>query len=445
MSTFYDYAKIWVKAGKGGDGLVAFLREKYRPDGGPAGGDGGRGGDIIFQVDEGLRTLLDFRYNRHFKAKAGQNGMTKGRYGRGAEDLIVGVPPGTIVKDFDTGQVLADLVEEGQEAIVAKGGRGGRGNMKFATHNNPAPEIAENGEPGQERTLQLELRVLADAGLVGFPSVGKSTILSIVSAAKPKIADYHFTTLSPNLGVVDLSDQRSFVLADLPGLIEGAAEGIGLGFQFLRHVQRTKVILHVVDMGGFENRDPFEDYVAINEELKTYDETILERPTIIVANKMDIPEAELYIEEFREKLAAYFEEHFPGRDLPEIFPISAISQSGLKDLMEETYRLIQEEEVRLAQIEAEKVDEVDQTHKLYQIEAEEPYFNLSYDQADKLFVLSGDRIEKDFLMANLEYDESALRFARKLKHHGVDQALVDAGAQAGDIVRIRDYEFEFFD
>ncbi|RAV74064.1 GTPase ObgE [Aerococcus mictus] len=444
MSTFYDYAKIWVQAGKGGDGLVAFLREKYRPDGGPAGGDGGRGGDVIFKVDEGLRTLIDFRYNRHFKAKPGENGMTKGRYGRGADDLVVPVPPGTTVRDFDTGDLIGDLVDDGQELIVAKGGRGGRGNIKFATHNNPAPEIAENGEPGQERTLQLELKLLADAGLVGFPSVGKSTLLSVVSAAKPKVGDYHFTTINPNLGVVTTRNHEEFVLADLPGLIEGASEGIGLGMQFLRHIERTKVILHVVDMGAYENRDPFEDYVKINKELSNYDENLIARPTIIVANKMDIPEAVLYLEEFKEKLSTYFSDNYPDLNVPEIYPISAFAHAGINELMDHTAVLIDEETERREVQEAEKAAEDQKENVNYQIEEEEPYFYINRD-SDGTFILSGRRIEKDFKMANLEYDESAMRFARRLKKQGVDEALREKGAKSGDIVRLLDYEFEFLD
>ncbi|MDO4680879.1 MAG: GTPase ObgE [Aerococcus sp.] len=441
MSTFYDYAKVWVKAGKGGDGLVAFLREKYRPDGGPAGGDGGRGGSVIFKVDEGLRTLIDFRYQRHYKAKAGQNGMPKSKYGKAAEDLVVMVPPGTVVRDFDTKQVIADMVEPGQEAVIARGGRGGRGNKKFATQNNPAPEIAENGEPGEERTIELELRVLADAGLVGFPSVGKSTILSIVTDAQPKIGDYHFTTLSPNLGVVETKEHESFVLADLPGLIEGAASGVGLGFQFLRHVERTKVILHVIDMGGVENRDPFEDYIAINEELKDYDPELLKRPTILVANKMDVPEAELYIEEFRDKLKAYHETHM-DQAMPEIFPVSAYTRQGLDPLMTRTAELIQQEEARLEQ---EKANEPEQEAAVYTLENQtsDAYFHLE-QAGDGFFILSGDGIERDFKMANLDYRESAMRFARRLKYQGVDDALVQAGAEDGDIVQILDYQFEFY-
>lgn len=441
MSTFYDYAKIWVAAGKGGDGIVAFLREKFRPDGGPAGGDGGNGGSIVFRVDEGLRTLMDFRYNRHYKAKPGQNGMPKGMYGKATDDLVVNVPPGTIVKDFDTGEVIADMVETGQEAVVAHGGRGGRGNKKFATHNNPAPEIAENGEPGEERTLILELQVLADAGLVGFPSVGKSTLLSVLTDAQPKIGDYPFTTLSPNLGVVETKRADQFVIADLPGLIEGASEGIGLGIQFLRHVERTKVLLHVIDMGGADDREPWEDYLAINQELYRYDPELLERPTIIVANKMDVPEAELYLEDFKERLPKYYAEQGIVQAVPEIVPISAFRHEGLDNLINKTWQIIQEAREAAAEAEEEPLTATYQMATSDQ-EAEEPYFTLTRE--DDLWILSGKQIEKDFRMANLDYDESALRFARKLTKRGVDEALVKAGAQDGDIVQIADYQFEFY-
>ena len=288
---FVDQVKIQVKAGKGGDGAVAFRREKYVPNGGPAGGDGGKGGSVVLKVDEGLRTLMDFRFHRIFKAQPGQNGMIKGMYGRGAKDLYIDVPQGTTVTDAETGEILGDLIDASQELVVAKGGRGGRGNIHFASAKNPAPEIAENGEPGVERTIQLELKVLADVGLVGFPSVGKSTLLSVVTSAKPKIADYHFTTLVPNLGMVRLDDGRDFVMADLPGLIEGASQGVGLGIQFLRHVERTRVILHLIDMSGVEGRDPFDDYKKINAELATYDPLLLERPQIVVASKMDMPDS----------------------------------------------------------------------------------------------------------------------------------------------------------
>lgn len=320
---FVDQVKIYVKGGDGGNGMVAFRREKFVPKGGPAGGDGGKGADVIFQVEEGLRTLMDFRYQRHFKAPRGEHGMSKNQHGRNAKDMIVKVPPGTIVADANTKEVIADLTEHGQQAVIARGGRGGRGNSRFASPSNPAPELSENGEPGQERDVTLELKVLADVGLVGFPSVGKSTLLSVVSAAKPKIADYHFTTIAPNLGMVETEDNRSFVMADLPGLIEGAHSGIGLGHQFLRHIERTRVIVHVIDMAAIEGRDPYEDYVTINNELQEYNMRLLERPQIIVANKMDMPDAEQNLKVFKEKL----EEDYP------IFPVSALTRSGLRELL----------------------------------------------------------------------------------------------------------------
>ncbi len=320
---FVDHVKIYVKGGDGGDGMMSFRREKYVPLGGPSGGDGGNGADVVFIVDEGLRTLMDFRYQRHFKAPRGDHGMSKGKHGRNAEDMVVKVPPGTVVTDNETGAVIADLVEHGQTAVIARGGRGGRGNTRFVSSTNPAPELSEMGEPGIEKEISLELKVLADAGLVGFPSVGKSTLLSVISAAKPKIADYHFTTLVPNLGMVEAEDGRSFAIADLPGLIEGAHEGVGLGHQFLRHIERTRVIVHVIDMSGMEGRDPYEDYLTINEELKQYNLRLTERPQVIVANKMDMPDAEENLRLFKEKL----------EDDIKIFPISAVTRKGLDPLI----------------------------------------------------------------------------------------------------------------
>ncbi|SER74449.1 GTP-binding protein [Gracilibacillus ureilyticus] len=425
---FVDQVKVYVKAGDGGNGIVAFRREIYVPMGGPAGGDGGNGGDIIFEVDEGLNTLMDFRYQRHFKAKRGENGMGKGMHGKNAEPLVLTVPPGTTVKDVNTGEVLADLIENKQRAVIAKGGRGGRGNIRFATARNPAPEIAENGEPGVERDIQIELKLIADVGLVGFPSVGKSTLLSVVSAARPKIADYHFTTLSPNLGVVDTQDHRSFVLADLPGLIEGAHEGIGLGHQFLRHVERTRVVLHVLDMAGTEGRDPYDDFITINKELEQYDPTILERPQIIVANKMDLPEAEEQLAFFKEQL----EEDYP------IFPISTVTREGIRDLLFAVANKLDEIPKNYKPIE-EKEDRV-----VYRFEKQEKAFRITRDP-DGAFVLSGDQIEKLFKMTDLTRDESIQRFSRQLRGMGVDEALRERGAEDGDIVRLLDYEFEFME
>ncbi len=428
---FVDQVKIYVKAGNGGDGMVAFRREKFVPNGGPAGGDGGKGADVVFVVDEGLRTLVDFRFKRIFKAEHGEHGMSKSMHGRGAEDLVVKVPQGTIVKDIDTGEIIADLVAHGQRAVIAKAGRGGRGNKRFATPANPAPELSENGEPGQERNVQLELKVLADVGLVGFPSVGKSTLLSVVSAARPKIAAYHFTTIVPNLGMVDAGDGRSFVMADLPGLIEGASQGVGLGHQFLRHIERTRVIVHVIDMSGSEGRVPYEDYMAINNELEQYNLRLMERPQIIVANKMDMPDAEENLNEFKTKIA---------EDIP-VFPISAVTKTGLRELLLAIAdKLETTPEFPLNEI----LEQEDEDTVLYKYVAEEPDFEISREP-DGTFVLSGAKIERLFTMTNFERDASIIRFARQLRAMGVDEALRKRGAKDGDIVRLLDYEFEFMD
>ncbi|ENH97963.1 GTPase CgtA [Gracilibacillus halophilus YIM-C55.5] len=425
---FVDQVKVYVKAGDGGDGLVAFRREIYVPMGGPAGGDGGNGGDIIFEVDEGLNTLMDFRYQKHFKAKRGENGMSKGMHGKNADPLILPVPQGTTVKDAHTGEVIADLLEHKQQGTVVKGGRGGRGNIRFASAKNPAPELSEKGEPGEEKDIQIELKLIADVGLVGFPSVGKSTFLSVVSAAKPKIADYHFTTLSPNLGVVDTADQRSFVIADLPGLIEGAHEGVGLGDQFLRHVERTRVILHVVDIASTEGRDPYEDFVTINRELEQYDASLLERPQIIIANKIDVPGAEEMLELFREQV---------GDKYP-IFPVSTVTKQGIRDVLFEVAN-------QLEQI-PKNYQPIEQTEErvVYRYEKEEQPFSITRD-SDGAYVLYGEKIEKLFKMTDFTRDESIQRFARQLRGMGVDDALRKRGAEDGDTVRLLDYEFEFME
>jgi GTPase len=428
---FVDQVKIYVKGGDGGNGMVAFRREKFVPMGGPAGGDGGKGANVIFEVEEGLRTLMDFRYQRHFKAPRGEHGMSKNQHGRNAKDMIVKVPPGTIVSDANTKEVIADLTEHGQQAIVARGGRGGRGNSRFASPSNPAPELSENGEPGQERDIILELKVLADVGLVGFPSVGKSTLLSVVSAAKPKIADYHFTTIAPNLGMVETEDNRSFVMADLPGLIEGAHSGVGLGHQFLRHIERTRVIVHVIDMAATEGRDPYEDYVTINSELQEYNMRLLERPQIIVANKMDMPEAEENLITFKEKL----QEDYP------IFPISAITRSGLRELL----FAIADKLENTSEFPLEEVEEEAGIHRVvYKHEVDERQFYITRDP-DGSFVLSGEGIEKLFKMTDFSRDESVRRFSRQMRGMGIDEALRQRGAKDGDTVKLMDYEFEFID
>lgn len=420
---FVDQVTVYVKGGDGGNGLVAYRREKYVPKGGPAGGDGGNGGDVIFEVDEGLNTLMDFRYNRHYKAKRGENGMSKGKHGKNANPLIVSVPPGTIVYDKATGDVLADLITDKQQAVIVKGGRGGRGNIRFATPKNPAPNIAENGEPGQEKEITVELKVLADVGLVGFPSVGKSTLLSVVSAAKPKVAPYHFTTLAPNLGFVMTDDQRSFVMADLPGLIEGAHAGVGLGHRFLRHVERTRLIVHVIDMAKTEGRNPYEDYTQINAELEKYDEQLLEKPQIIIANKMDMPGAAKNLEVFKQQIDANML----------VFPISAITKKGLKEAL---FAIAD----KLATIPKAEEEQREKVH--YRFEQPTNDFNITRE-SDGTFVLTGSSIERLFKMTDFTTDESVQRFARKLRKMGVDDALRQRGALDGDTVRLLDFEFEF--
>lgn len=428
---FVDKAKIYVKGGDGGDGLIAFIREKYVPEGGPGGGDGGNGGNVIFRVDEGLRTLMDFRYQRHFKAKRGEKGRNKSQHGANADHMVVRIPPGTVVLDDDTGEVLADLTRHGQQIIVAKGGRGGRGNIRFATPNNPAPELAENGGEGQERYVTLELKVMADVGLVGFPSVGKSTLLSVVSAAKPKIGAYHFTTLTPNLGVVDVGDSRSFVMADLPGLIEGAHEGIGLGHEFLRHIERTRIIIHVVDMSGSEGRDPFEDWVKINDELKQYNAGLSDRPQIVAANKMDMPESEELLQQFKEKIASI-------RPDLEIMPISSLTRQGIKELL---YRATDLLDQIPAEPVVEEVAEVNE-RKVFTLDTtEDEGFKIVRD--NDVFVVESVKIERMMKRMQLTTHDAILKLARTLRHMGVDDELRKRGAKDGTIVRIADFEFEF--
>ena len=426
---FVDHVKIYVKGGDGGNGMVAFRREKFVPNGGPAGGDGGKGGDVVFVVDEGLRTLMDFRYKRHFKANRGEHGMSKNQHGKNAESLYVSVPPGTVVTDEENGRVIADLVEHGQKVVIARGGRGGRGNSRFATPANPAPELSEKGEPGQELNVILELKVLADVGLVGFPSVGKSTLLSVVTSAKPKIGAYHFTTIVPNLGMVRIDDGRSFAMADLPGLIEGASEGVGLGHQFLRHIERTRVIVHVIDMSGMEGRDPYEDYLTINKELEQYNMRLTERPQIIVANKMDMPDAEENLKVFKDQLA----------EDAKIFPISAVSRQGLKEMLFAVADLLDETpEFPLHVIEDEETDAT----VLYKHEAKGEDFVISRDD-DGAYVLTGYTIERLFKMTDFSREESVRRFSRQLRGMGVDEALRERGAKNGDTVRLLEFEFDF--
>lgn len=431
---FLDEVKIFVRSGDGGNGLVAFRREKYVPKGGPAGGDGGRGANVVFIVDEGLRTFMDYRYQKKFVAPNGENGMSKGMHGRKSKDLYLKVPPGTVIRDTDTGEVLADLVEHEQEVVVARGGRGGRGNCRFATPSNPAPEIAENGEPGEERNLTLELKLMADVGLVGFPSVGKSTLLSITSKAKPKIADYHFTTLAPNLGVVETKDHRSFVMADLPGLIEGASQGVGLGHQFLRHIERTKVIVHVVDMSATDGRDPYEDYKIINQELAEYNMRLLERPQVVVANKMDIPVASENLKEFKKKLENDGEE-------VDIVEISAFTRSNIDNLLYKVSDILDNTDPNTL-YELDTEEESMENRVLYKHKPKDETFKITRDDTGA-YVVSGPGIERAFLMTDFNRDASVRRFAQQMRSMGVDDALRERGCKNGDTVKILKGEFEF--
>lgn len=431
---FLDEVKIFVRSGDGGNGLVAFRREKYVPKGGPAGGDGGRGANVVFIVDEGLRTFMDYRYQKKFVAPNGENGMSKRMHGRKSKDLYLKVPPGTVIRDTDTGEVLADLVEHEQEVIVARGGRGGRGNCRFATPSNPAPEIAENGEPGEERNLTLELKLMADVGLVGFPSVGKSTLLSITSKAKPKIADYHFTTLAPNLGVVETKDHRSFVIADLPGLIEGASQGVGLGHQFLRHIERTKVIVHVIDMSATDGRDPYEDYKVINAELGEYNMRLLERPQVVVANKMDIPVASENLVEFKKRLAE------DGEDV-DIVEISAFTRNNIDNLLYKISDILDNTDPNML-YELDTEEESMENRVIYKHKPKDETFKITRDDTGA-YVVSGPGIERAFLMTDFNRDASVRRFAQQMRSMGVDDALRERGCKNGDTVKILKGEFEF--
>ena len=421
---FVDEIKIKVEAGKGGDGCTSFRREKYIEMGGPNGGNGGKGADVIFRTDPGLKTLIDLKMMKHIKGEKGVNGKGSDRNGKNAQDVVIDVPLGTTITDEETGLIIADLTSENESVVVAKGGRGGRGNHAFATHEVPAPKMSELGEPGEVKFIKCELKMIADVGLVGMPSVGKSTILSMISSCKPKIGAYHFTTLSPNLGVVKLNDGRSFVMADLPGLINGASEGVGLGIKFLKHAMRTKVIAHVIDMGSFEGRSPIDDYENIIKELESFDERLINKPSIIIANKMDLPNAVDNLEKFRKK--------YPDK---EIYDISAIKHEGFETLI-----------IRLADI-VENTNTVElykeedyASHTLYKFNDSKPY---TITRENDLWVIKGKEIEKLFSMTRFTEDESVARFARKLKGMGIEDDLERMGAKRGDEVKIDEYIFEF--
>lgn len=442
MNMFVDDVTISVKAGNGGNGCVSFRHEKFVPLGGPNGGNGGRGGDVIFVGEKGLTTLLDLKFNKKIKAQPGENGAPKDCFGKDGADVYIKVPIGSVIYDLKTNRVIADITKDKQEAIICKGGKGGKGNTAFATPRISAPQICEKGGIGEEKDIRVELKVLADVGLVGFPSVGKSTLLSVVSAARPKIADYHFTTLIPNLGVVQVKDGRSFVMADLPGLIEGASLGAGLGFQFLRHIERTRVIVHIVDMASVECRDPFEDYLKIKKELKEYDEKLMLRPEIIVANKMDIAEASENLKVFKQKM----EEKFPPvinemgeKEYPyTIIPISAYTRENLDELLFKVADILD-----TISIDAFTEDFADEVVEYTYEKAPDPFTITLAD--DGIYEVTGPMIQKYFDQCDFTHEENVKLFARRIRNLGVDAALRKLGVTHGDTVRILGYEFEFFD
>ena len=421
---FVDETMLKLIAGKGGDGCTSFRREKYIPMGGPDGGNGGKGGDIIFEADKNLKTLVDLRYKKIIKAEKGINGKGSTKNGANAEDVILKVPEGTTIYNADNNFILADLTKDKERVTVAIGGRGGRGNKAFATHSEPAPKFSELGCPGEEVFIRLELKVMADVGLIGMPSVGKSTILSLISGAKPKIAAYHFTTLNPNLGVVHVNNGQSFVMADLPGLIEKASEGVGLGLKFLRHAMRTKILAHVIDMGAFEGRNPIEDYKKIRKEIENYNDKLKRKKEIIIANKMDLPVAKENLANFKKEI----------KDIP-IYEISALEQKGLDYLIHDLANLLE----NLPKDELYKKEEYE-SYIVYKFQNERP-FTIRNDNG--VWVLEGKEIETLFKMTRFTEEEAVLRFARKLKGLGVEEELERLGAKRGDEVQILDYIFEF--
>lgn len=423
---FVDYTKVIIKSGDGGNGAVSFRREKYVAAGGPDGGDGGKGGNIIFEVDPDSNTLIDFRYNRKFKAQNGENGSGAHKYGKSGEDLVVKVPKGTIVKDAQTGKVIADLSDDGQRELILPGGRGGRGNSHFATSTRQAPRFAQDGEKGIEKEVILELKLLADVGLIGFPNVGKSTLLSRVTAATPKIANYHFTTIHPNLGVVKTEYGDSFVLADIPGVIEGASEGIGLGIQFLRHIERTRLLLHVIDCSGSEGRNPVQDFYIINEELKKYSEKLSKRKQIIVANKLDIMQDE----------SAYKElEELAKKEKIEIFKISAVTGEGIKELFNHVSKV-------LKTLPKEDLIEIEE-RVVYTLNDEDKGFDV--EVVDGEFIVTGPAIEKLMGRINIGDNESMAYFERNLNELGINDKLREMGIKEGDTVKFLEWEFEWYD
>jgi len=430
VKMFADRATIYVRSGKGGDGHVSFRREKYVPDGGPDGGDGGRGGDVIFQVDEGLNTLTDFRHIRKYQAQDGEPGGKKNCRGKNGSDIIIKVPAGTVIKEANSGKVITDMSGDNKRIVLLTGGRGGNGNQHYATPTMQAPKYAQPGQPAKELTLQLELKVIADVGLVGFPNVGKSTFLSRVTNARPKIANYHFTTLNPNLGVVDFEDGDGFVIADIPGLIEGASEGVGLGYEFLRHIERTKVMIHMVDAAGSEGRDPIADIYAINKELTAYNEEIAHRPQVIAANKTDL------IYEGENEIVEKLRKEFEPQGM-KVFPISAVSGKGVKELLyyvREELRGLDEKPI---------VFEQEYFPDEMLLTGDEPY-TVTYDEESGEYVVEGPRIEKMLGYTNLESEKGFVFFQNFLKENGILQELIDMGIQEGDTVRMYGLSFDYY-
>ena len=426
---FVDRAKIYIKSGKGGDGAVTFRREPYVPEGGPDGGDGGKGGDVVFQADEGLRTLMDFRYKRKYQAENGQNGMKKKRFGKRGEDLIIKVPPGTLVIDEETGTLMKDLVKHGDSFVAAKGGKGGKGNVHFKNSVRQAPNFAEAGGFAKERNVILELKLIADVGLVGFPNVGKSSLLSVSSKAKPKIANYHFTTIEPNLGVVEVSN-TSFVMADIAGIIEGAHKGAGMGFHFLKHIERTKVLIHVVDVSGSEGRDPIEDFDKINNELAQYSDRLRNKPQIVAANKIDMIDEDdpKYIE---------FKEYVESKGY-EVFPMSAPINIGVPEVLEAAARL-------LASVEAEPLEDTMEIFDFEKDNYDPDYKKVSVHNDNGVYVIEGKQLTKIFNSTNFN-DMGSIRYLYKyIEKSGAIEELKKMGLDEGDIIRIEDYEFEYYD
>jgi len=424
---FIDKVKIFVKGGDGGNGCIAFRREKFVPEGGPSGGDGGRGGDVVFYVDPGARTLLDFRYQSHYKAGRGEHGMGKGMHGRAGDGLRIAVPPGTLVYEDESDRLLADLISPGEETVVARGGRGGRGNPHFVSAVNRAPRLAEKGEPGEEHWLRLELKLLADVGLVGLPNAGKSMLLSTVSEARPKVADYPFTTLFPNLGVVNVGDGRSFVMADIPGLIEGAHAGVGLGHEFLRHIERTKVLIHILDATGVPGQDPLQDYAAISRELELYDPALAARPKVVAVNKIDLTEARANAPHLAEVLRA--------RGL-EVFLVSAATGEGVREMIYRVADLLAAEEAKAVSPAADERPE-----KTYRARPG----GFSIRRTDGIYEIEGEDIERIVAMTDFDNEEAVRRFQNILRKMGISDALREKGLQEGDVVRIRSIEFAYMD